>query len=119
MEEMFVYLLGAGVVLLSPLVPGLRPLVKTVVKGGLVAADTTRGLAHHIGQTWHDVVAQANEEYQAGNRSGPMGSTRSNVVIEADARVIEPESPAVKPVMHTAAGAQANAEAVAETSPAI
>jgi hypothetical protein len=62
MEHMLAVLIGAGAVLLMPLVPGLRPLVKTVVKGGLVAAETTKVAAAVVGQTWRDVVHQASDE---------------------------------------------------------
>ena len=43
MEELFVLLVGAGVVALLPLVPALRPVVKTVVKGGLIVMGATKG----------------------------------------------------------------------------
>lgn len=89
MEEMLVYLVGAGVVLAAPLVPGLRPLIKSVVKGGLVAAEATKNAAALVSQTWHDIVKQATEEFEAETRSGNTVSSSSRVVIDADATVIE------------------------------
>ena len=84
MEEVLVYLVGAGLVVAAPLVPGLRPAVKTAVKGGLVAADATRNALAVLGQTWRDIVKQANEEYQADARSAIMVSGSSSIVIDAE-----------------------------------
>jgi hypothetical protein len=89
MEEVLVYLVGAGVVLAAPLVPGLRPLIKSTVKGGLVAADATKNAAVLVSQTWHDIVKQATEEFEAQTRSANTVLSTSRVVIDADATVIE------------------------------
>jgi hypothetical protein len=99
MEEMLVYLVGAGVVLAAPLVPGLRPVIKSVVKGGLVAAEATRGAAILVGQTWRDIVQQATEEFEAESRSGMTVSSTSRVVIDDDVAVVETWSPEVKPAI--------------------
>jgi hypothetical protein len=108
MEEMLVYLVGAGVVLLSPIVPGLRPLVKTAIKGGLKAADATRGAAALVGQTWHEVVTQASDEYRAEQRSAQTIRAQTGAVIDADVRIPTPEAMSVEP-----ADLQASAPATA------
>ena len=89
MEEVFVYLVGVGAVLAAPLVPGLRPAIKAVVKGGLVAADATRGAAVLVGQTWRDIVKQATEEYEAESRAAVTVSSTSRMVIDVEADVID------------------------------
>ncbi len=89
MEELFVYLVGAGVVLAAPLVPGLRPVIKSVVKGGLVAAEATRNAAVLLGETWRDIVKQANDEFQAEGHSNNPVTSSSSVVIDGNASVVE------------------------------
>ncbi len=89
MEEMLVYLVGAGVVLAAPLVPGLRPVIKNLVKGGLVAAEATKGAAVMLGQTWREIVKQANDEFETERGSITSAPSSSTVVIEGNASVIE------------------------------
>ncbi len=115
MEEMLVYLVGAGVVLAAPLMPGLRPVIKSVVKGGLVAVEATRNAAVLVSQTWRDIVKQATEEFEAETRQNTVASvgrvSTSRIVIDGDATVIDvspsaldasteasPEAPAVSEV---------------------
>ncbi len=62
MEELLVLLVGAGVLAVLPLVPALRPAVKSVVKGGIIAAGTTRALAESAGHQWREIVQEAHEE---------------------------------------------------------
>ncbi len=94
MEEMLVYLVGAGVVLAAPLVPGLRPVIKSVVKGGLIAAEATRNAAVLVSQTWRDIVKQATEEFEAETRQDTVASfarvSTSGVVIDGEASAVGP-----------------------------
>jgi hypothetical protein len=62
MEELLVLLLGAGVVLALPLVPALRPVVKSAVKGGLVVVGTTRAAAEAASHHWKEIVHEASDE---------------------------------------------------------
>ena len=63
---LLVILLGAGVVVLSPLVPGLRPVVKATVRSGLLMAGATKEAAAMVSKQWREVVHQAAEETKAG-----------------------------------------------------
>jgi hypothetical protein len=117
MEEMLVYLVGAGAVLAAPLVPGLRPVIKSVVKGGLVAAEATRGAAVLVGQTWRDIVKQATEEFEAETRSGDIVSSTSRVVIDADATVVEIWPPEAKPAIEAGPEVQDAVETAADAAP--
>jgi hypothetical protein len=62
MEELLVLLLGAGVVLALPLVPALRPVVKSAVKGGLVVVGTTKAAAATASHQWREIVHEAHDE---------------------------------------------------------
>lgn len=58
---------GIGAVILAPvLIPVVagvgKPLVKSVIKGGLVAYEKTKGAFAELGETWEDIVAEARAE---------------------------------------------------------
>jgi hypothetical protein len=61
---------GAGVVLLPvvmPLITGIgRPLVKSVIKGGIVVYDTAREYLAEAGEYMSDITAEARAELAAG-----------------------------------------------------
>jgi hypothetical protein len=65
MEELLAILIGAGVVALLPLVPGLRPVVKSAVKGGLLMAEATRDTAAAAGQRWREMASGASQQAKA------------------------------------------------------
>ena len=65
MEEAFAVVLGLGAVAVSPFVPGLRPLARKAVAGGLAAADAVAGAAAVAGEHWTDLVAEARAERAA------------------------------------------------------
>ena len=75
MEEIVAILIGAGIVALMPLVPALRPVVKTAVKGGLVVVGKTKGATDAVGKEWRDVVNEAKMETQAGGQAEPQTSS--------------------------------------------
>jgi hypothetical protein len=63
-------LIGAAVVVVAPLaVPavlaGMRPLAKTLVKGGVLVYDKAREMAAEVGEQMSDVVAEARAELAA------------------------------------------------------
>jgi hypothetical protein len=70
MEELLVLLLGAGVVLALPLVPALRPAVKSAVKGGLVVAGTTKAAAAAASHHWKEIVHEAKDEMHGVEAQG-------------------------------------------------
>ena len=63
--EFLALLIGAGLVVASPLVPGLRPVAKSVVAGGLAVTDKTKSAVALAGEHWMDLVAEAQVERTA------------------------------------------------------
>lgn len=65
-------LIGAGATVLPKLLPGvtglLRPLVKTVVKAGYIAAVNVREFAAGIGEQFEDIVAESRAEHEAARQ---------------------------------------------------
>jgi len=60
-------LIGVGVVLLAPvIVPavarGLRPVVKTLVKGGIMITDRVNSMVAEAGEQLDDLVAEVRAE---------------------------------------------------------
>ncbi|MBD2361056.1 DUF5132 domain-containing protein [Anabaena sp. UHCC 0399] len=58
---------GIGAVLLAPvLLPvfaGIgKPIAKSIIKGGIVAYEKSKGAFAELGETWEDVVAEAKAE---------------------------------------------------------
>jgi hypothetical protein len=58
---------GIGAVLLAPVVITVvagvgKPIVKSIVKGGLVAYEKSKGAFAELGETWEDIVAEARAE---------------------------------------------------------
>ena len=60
-------LIGVGAVLLAPvIVPavagGLRPVVKTLVKGGIMVTDKVNSLVAEAGEQFDDLIAEVRSE---------------------------------------------------------
>ena len=72
--EILAALFGVGVVAVSPLVPGLRPVAKSVIAGGMVVTDAVKTNLAMAGETWMDLVAEAQAERAA------EAEARANVV---------------------------------------
>ena len=72
--EVLAALFGVGVVAVSPLVPALRPVAKSVIVGGLAVTDAVRTNAAIAGEHWMDLVAEAQAERAA------EAEARSNVM---------------------------------------
>jgi hypothetical protein len=58
---------GIGAVLLAPIilpvVAGIgKPVAKSIIKGGLVAYEKSKGAIAELGETWEDIVAEAKAE---------------------------------------------------------
>jgi hypothetical protein len=63
-------LIGVGAALAAPIVlpaaaAGLRPLTKTLIKGGLYVADSVKELMAEAGEQFSDLVAEARAEQAA------------------------------------------------------
>jgi len=70
-------LVGAAAVVLAPVVvpavlTGLRPIVKTVLKGGIFLYDAVGGMVSEVGEGASDLVAEARSEMaeSAATQSG-------------------------------------------------
>ncbi|MBW4646288.1 MAG: DUF5132 domain-containing protein [Goleter apudmare HA4340-LM2] len=58
---------GIGAVLLAPVllpvVTGIgKPIAKSLIKGGIVAFEKSRGAFAELGETWEDIIAEARAE---------------------------------------------------------
>jgi hypothetical protein len=65
MEEALAVTLGLGAVAVSPFIPGVRPVARKVIAGGLAAADAVTRAAAVAGEHWKDLVAEARAEREA------------------------------------------------------
>lgn len=69
-------LFGLGVLVAAPLVlPVLRPLAKTAIRGGLYVADTAREMVAEASEQVSDLVAEARAENGNGD-GGEQTRTR-------------------------------------------
>ncbi|GAX37858.1 DUF5132 domain-containing protein [Nodularia sp. NIES-3585] len=77
---------GIGAVLLAPVlipvVAGIgKPIAKSIVKGGIVAYEKSRGAFAEIGETWEDIIAEAKAEI-AEDRETPAFETSADNTVE-------------------------------------
>jgi hypothetical protein len=85
-------LVGTAVVLVAPIVApalfaGIRPVAKTVLKGGVYVYDKAREVVAEAGEQMSDIVAESRAEMAAaaaaanrradGSPSGPTGESPS------------------------------------------
>lgn len=73
---------GIGAVLLAPViipvVAGIgKPIAKSIIKGGIVAYEKSRGAFAELGETWEDIVAEAKAEI-AESKETPAFEAASN-----------------------------------------
>ncbi|NJM70862.1 MAG: DUF5132 domain-containing protein [Scytonema sp. RU_4_4] len=64
---------GIGAVLLAPVVipvvAGIgKPIAKSIIKGGLVLFERSKGAVAELGETWEDMVAEARAELAEGRQ---------------------------------------------------
>lgn len=69
-------LIGAAVVVLAPVVvpavlAGMRPVAKTLIKGGVLVYDKTREMVAEAGEQVSDIVAEARAELTTATPSEP------------------------------------------------
>lgn len=60
--EALAVVIGLGLVVVSPFVPGLRPVAKKLVVGGLAVATVTKSAITATGEQWMDLVTEARAE---------------------------------------------------------
>jgi predicted flap endonuclease-1-like 5' DNA nuclease len=101
-------LIGAGLAALSPLIPGLRPVTKAVIKGGMALADAATGIATAAAAGWSGLATEVSTDRTAGELA-----IEDTVAAEANAPAMTAADEA-SPV--TAASAPAAAETFAGTA---
>jgi hypothetical protein len=70
-------LIGIGALVAVPLVlPMLRPLAKTTIRGGLYVADTAREMLAEAGEQVSDLVAEVRAEAGHGGGRVPAATER-------------------------------------------
>jgi hypothetical protein len=74
-------LVGVGVVLLAPVIipavaGGLRPVVKTLVKGGIMVTDKVNSMVAEAGEQLDDMIAEVRAEMsETAPAEGVAGTT--------------------------------------------
>ena len=96
MEELLLLVIGASALALSPVVPLLRPVAKTAVKGGLAVADGAKAA----------VVVAGHQVDKVRSRS------------RSDGEAVAAEATAVEAPAATVAGDAASVEATTDTTQA-
>ncbi|MBD2202621.1 DUF5132 domain-containing protein [Calothrix sp. FACHB-1219] len=76
---------GIGAVLLAPVilpvVAGIgKPVAKSIIKGGILAYEKSKGAFAELGETWEDIVAEAKAE---------IAESQYQRVFEPGANVVE------------------------------
>lgn len=98
MEELVAVILGTGAVVFSPfLIPGLRPVAKSAIKGGMAVADAAKGLAVATGEGYRDAVnkasaalkpaAKAETPEEAEGDEGDVAVKAGQAVTDAESQV--------------------------------
>jgi hypothetical protein len=78
-----------GAVLLAPVilpvVAGVgKPIAKSLIKGGLVAYEKSKGAFAELGETWEDIVAEARAELAEDQHTQVFEPAVSNGEVTAD-----------------------------------
>ncbi|TVP56659.1 MAG: DUF5132 domain-containing protein [Nodularia sp. (in: Bacteria)] len=76
---------GIGAVLLAPVlipvVAGIgKPIAKSLVKGGMVAYEKSRGAFAEMGETWEDIIAEAKAEIAEDRETPEFEASADNTV---------------------------------------
>jgi hypothetical protein len=76
-------LVGAAVVVLAPIVvpailAGMRPVAKTLVKGGVIVYDKSREMVAEVGEQVSDLIAEARSELTASAAAAEMQRAASH-----------------------------------------
>ena len=71
MDDLRVFLRDAGALVLSPLlVPGVRPLTKAALKGGMAVADVAKDAAESTGKQLREVCDRGARRIEEGAATG-------------------------------------------------
>lgn len=129
MEELLVIALGALAVIAAPLVPGVRPLAKSAVKGGMALGSAAAAAAVAAGQQWDNladkVASKKSEALLPAVESTATAVVESvQATSESAAKVGDAAAAASHSVSHAVSAAadaagDATTEAVAEVGEAV
>ena len=83
MEHLLAIVLGfgLGVIALSPFVPGLRPIARRIVVGGLAAASTVATAVAAAGDHWKELIAEAQAERDAAAEAKANAAEAETITI--------------------------------------
>lgn len=112
MEELLVIALGALAVIAAPLVPGVRPLAKSAVKGGMALGSAAAAAAVAAGQQWDNLADKVNSKQSGVNLPTVDGAatvvaSAAQATSDAAAAVAETAKSAAAAVADTAKSAAA------------
>ena len=120
MEELLVIALGALAVIAAPLVPGVRPLAKSAVKGGMALGSAAAAAAVAAGQQWDHLADKVGSKTSEAHL--PVIESTATAVVEsvqttsesAAAKVGDAAAAASESVSHALSAATAAAVEMAE-----
>src|SRR5262245_53398723 len=72
---------GLGVVVLSPFVPGLRPIVRAVLMGGLAAVSAAAAAAGVLAGHWKELLVEARAERKAAAAEKAAAAAAETITI--------------------------------------
>lgn len=99
MEEVLALLLGTGAVVFSPfLIPGLRPVAKSAIKGGMAVADATRSAVAATAEGCRDAVNKASEAL----KPAPRETAAPDAAVAQDVPDVAKASPVTEPAARAA-----------------
>ncbi len=80
---------GIGAVLLAPVlipvVAGIgKPIAKSIIKGGLVAYEKSKGAFAELGETWEDIVAEAKAELAESQETPAFEAASTSIDSSSD-----------------------------------
>lgn len=105
MEELLVIALGALAVIAAPLVPGVRPLAKSAVKGGMALGGAAAAAAVAAGQQWDHLADKMSSKKSEVDL--PVVEGTATVVADTAQATSEAAASAAEPAKSAAAAAPA------------
>lgn len=80
---------GIGAVLLAPVilpvVAGIgKPIAKSLIKGGIVAYERSKGTFAELGETWEDIIAEVRAELAEDKETQAFEATVTPVGSQSD-----------------------------------
>ena len=115
MADLRVFLRDAGALVLSPLlVPGVRPLTKAALKGGMAVADVAKDAAESTGKQLREVVTEAREGLKKAPQPGAAEPAQADAPKATDGVAAAAAESGLRPMAAAALkGAQSLVESAA------